>query len=234
MFLLKRKYPEYFTYQGRKVSKKLTISKKQLIDKTYNQYSLDESIIHYHRKKELNKKIVFPQNFKKINIEIGFGNGEFLINNAKSKPKELFIGIEVYLNGIAKVLTSIINHHLKNIIISNLNCLYFLEATPNVSVDKVFIINPDPWIKKRHNKRRLISPKTIKLLSNIVKSKNSIFMTTDSESYLRYVEDLLTESRELIGKYNLITLSENDDLYGISRYQKKAIEKGDKIYLLTI
>ena len=47
------------------------------------------------------------------------------------------------------------------------------------SIDKIFIINPDPWIKKRHNKRRLISFEVLELLSKIIKSENSIYITTD-------------------------------------------------------
>ena len=87
------------------------------------------------------RKIVIPNRYDIFNIEIGFGNGEFLIKNAVSRPNELFIGVEVYLNGIAKVLESILIF-LKNIMLSNLNSFYFLEAMPYKSIDKIFIINP--------------------------------------------------------------------------------------------
>ncbi len=223
----------YYSYQGRKISKKISVSKKNLIKKIYNQYSLDESILRYHNNKELDKKVVFPKNFEKVNIEIGFGNGEFLIKNAISYPKELFIGVEVYLNGIAKVLTAISEHNIENIILSNINSFYFLEAIPHKSVDKIFIINPDPWIKKRHHKRRLMSYETLRLLCKIVKLKNSTHMTTDSETYLNYSENLLSQHRDIVENYSVSILSKNDKLYGISRYQRKAIEKGGKIYLLT-
>ena len=104
---------------------------------------------------------------------------------------------------------------------------------PYKSVDKVFIINPDPWIKKRHNKRRLLSYETMLLLTRIVKSKYSIYMTTDSECYLRDIERLLCKYEHLLGEYKINILSKNEELYGVSRYQRKAIEKGKNIYLLT-
>lgn len=197
----------------------------------YNKLSLDENIIQCHINK--NKKIFIPDNFDKINVEIGFGNGEFLIKNAISKPNELFIGVEVYLNGIAKVLTIILNLGLKNIILCNINSIYFLEVMPYKSVDKIFIINPDPWKKKRHKKRRLISNETIKFLINIVKSKKSIYITTDSKTYLEDVVNLLRVRKNTLINYEFSILSKNHKLYGISRYQRKAIEKGGKIYLLT-
>ena len=232
MFLLKSKYPEYFSYKGRKISKKLSKSKSDLIRDVYHRYSFDEDIIQYHKKK-IKKENIPKKKYKKVNIEIGFGNGEFLINNAVSNPKELFIGIEVYLNGIAKVLTTISEQKIENIILSNLNCFYFLEAMRHKSVDRIFIINPDPWIKKKHNKRRLISYETVMLLNKIIKLKNSIHITTDSETYLKHTKNLFNKHSDIIGDYNVSVLSKNEKLYGISRYQRKAIEEGRKIYLLT-
>ena len=230
---MKNKFPEYYSYQGRKISKKLSFKKKNLIFNHYNQFSFDNTIIGYHNDKSLRKKIVFPDHFKKINIEIGFGNGEFLINNAITKPDELFIGVEVYLNGIANVLEKILSLKLKNVILSNLNSIYFLEATPEKSVDTVYIINPDPWIKKRHNKRRLMSYEIITVLKKIIKTRYSIHMTTDSKLYINDTEKLLNKYKKSFGEYYLRTLSTNDKLYGISRYQQKAIENGREIYLLT-
>ena len=104
---------------------------------------------------------------------------------------------------------------------------------PRKSTDKIFIINPDPWIKKRHHKRRLISYKIICLLTKVIKSKNSIYITTDSEPYLKDIEDLFNKYKHFIGNHRLSILNENHELYGISRYQLKAIKDGKKIYLLT-
>ncbi len=233
MSLLKNKYPKYYSYQGRKISKRISQSKKNLLNKFYNDFSIDQDVIEYHNNEKAIKKINIPGCYSTTNIEIGFGNGEFLIKNAISKPNELFIGIEVYLNGIAKVLESILDLRIKNIILSNLNSFYFLEAMPYKSVDKIFLINPDPWIKKKHHKRRLMSYKTITLLNKVIKSKNSIYMTTDSQAYLRDTVTLLSEFKDSFGTFNLSKLNKNEELYGISKYQRKAIENGGEIYLLT-
>ena len=232
MFSLKKEHPKYYSYPGRKVSKKISQIKKKLLNTIYDQYSLDGFIIQYHKKKISSRKITFPKNFQKVNIEIGFGDGEFLLKNAISNPKELFVGVEVYLNGIAKVLKSISDLQIKNIVLSNINGLYLLDAMPDKSVDKIFIINPDPWIKKRHNKRRLLSYEAIKLLTSKVKSRNSIYLTTDSETYLNDIQDILSKNKVHNGDYSMCILSKNDELYGISRYQRKAIKKGGNIYFI--
>ena len=79
-----------------------------------------------------------------------------------------------------------------------------------------------------------MSHKTIEHLTRIIKSKNSIFVTTDSEKYLKDTEDLLDNYKDDFGNYLSIAMTKNHYLFGISRYQRKAIEKGGKIYLLTI
>ncbi len=232
MSILRSQYPQFYRYYGRKISKKLSTDNLTLLNKYYNEYSLDEEIIkNYLTDRSLKLK---KDRFKKINIELGFGNGEFLIKNALSKPKELFIGCEVYVNGVAKVLKQILLLKIDNIKLCNLNCIYFLNILSPSSVDKIFIINPDPWIKKRHHKRRIISLKNIKLFNKIVKKTKSTYVTTDSQSYVRDVEDLFRNHASELGDLELSILSNKDKLYGISRYQKKAIEKGDQIYLLTL
>ena len=231
---MKNKYPKYYSYQGRKISKKISLPKKKLIHKFYNDFSIDQDVIRYQNSGKIDKYINLPNCYERTNIEIGFGNGEFLIKNAVAKPNELFIGVEVYLNGIVKALASILEFDLKNIILSNLNGFYFLGAMPPKSVDKIFIINPDPWVKKRHQKRRLMSYEIISLLNKIIKSKNSIYMTTDSLDYLRDTENLLNEHKDTLGTFSSSILKKNDEFYGVSKYQRKAIENGGKIYLLTL
>ena len=230
---MKNKYPKYYSFHGRKISKKISLPRKNLINKFYNDFSFDQDVIECLNNDKINRKIDIPNRYDITNIEIGFGNGEFLIKNAISRPNELFIGVEVYLNGIAKVLESILDFGLKNIMLSNLNSFYFLEAMPYKSIDKIFLINPDPWNKKKHHKRRLMSYKIISLLKKIIKSKNSIYMTTDSPGYLRDTVSLLSKYKDSFGTFSLSKLKKNEELYGISKYQRKAIEKGGEIYLLT-
>ena len=123
---------------------------------------------------------------------------------------------------------------MQNLILSNLNCLYFLQALPNDSIDKIYIINPDPWIKKRHHKRRLINHENIKLFTQITKKRNEIYITTDSKVYLQHIKALFIEYNDFYRKAKIQKLKENDNLYNISRYQRKAMKNGEKIYLINI
>ena len=131
MFLLKNKYPKYYSFQGRKISKKISLPKRNLIHKFYNDFSFDQDVIECLNNNKTSRKIDIPVRYDITNIEIGFGNGEFLIKNAISRPNELFIGVEVYLNGISKVLESILEFGLKNIMLSN--CLLYTSPSPRDS-----------------------------------------------------------------------------------------------------
>ena len=83
MFLLKNKYPKYYSFQGRKISKKISLPKKNLINKFYNDFSFDQDVIECLTDDKINRKINIPDRYDITNIEIGFGNGENLINSAK-------------------------------------------------------------------------------------------------------------------------------------------------------
>ena len=97
-----------------KFQKKISLSKK-LLEKLIMIFPTIAYSLNTISKMLSNKKIFLKENYKKNKFEIGFGNGEFLIKNAISKPEELFIGVEVYLNGIVKVLSTISDFKLSNI-----------------------------------------------------------------------------------------------------------------------
>ncbi len=79
-----------------------------------------------------------------------------------------------------------------------------------------------------------MSYEILSILKKITKSKNSIYMTTDSSDYLRDTVSLLNEYKDSFGTFSSSILKKNDELYGISKYQRKAIENGGKIHLLTL
>ena len=71
------------------------------------------------------------------------------------------------------------------------------------------------------------------MLMNIMRSKNSIFITTDSERYLKDIREIFRKNITELGKVSICKLSQKDSLYGVSRYQRKAIDKGKAIYQIT-
>ncbi len=113
-------------------------------------------------------------------LEIGFGNGDNLLALAQRNPENYYIGAEVYEAGIGTVLLGIENFALKNLRVVQGDAVIFLEkSVPVASLDKVLIFFPDPWHKKKHNKRRLIQESFIELVSSRLKPGGIIHMATD-------------------------------------------------------
>ena len=232
MLDLRSKFPDYYQYHGRNISKKLSLLNVTILNDHYSKYSLDKKILNISSKMST-EQLLQSTLFKKIIIEVGFGDGEHLIESALSNPETLFVGSEVYVNGIAKVLKQILEYNIRNIRLCGMNFIYLLNTLDQNSIDELKIINPDPWHKKRHFKRRLVNLENIIKISRIVKNKYSSYITTDSESYFNHINEIFSSNSEIIHKNKKKILSKNDRLYGISRYQRKAIKNGKKIYQLT-
>ncbi len=124
-------------------------------------------------------------------LEIGFGGGEHLAHQAGLHPEVQFIGCEPYVNGIAGLLSHIEEHKLANIRIYTDDARDLIAALPDNSLEQVFILYPDPWPKKRHNKRRIISIEFLDTLARVMKYGAELRLATDSADYAAWMLERL-------------------------------------------
>jgi tRNA (guanine-N7-)-methyltransferase len=125
-------------------------------------------------------------------LEIGFGMGQSLVATAQAKPETSFIGIEVHKPGVGKLLHCMDKRGVDNIRIYCHDAVEILrDCIPDASLDTVQIFFPDPWHKKRHNKRRLIQPVFVAQLISKLKSGGILHLATDWEDYARQMMDVL-------------------------------------------
>jgi tRNA (guanine-N7-)-methyltransferase len=117
-------------------------------------------------------------------LEIGFGGGEHLAEQAARHPDIGFLGCEVFENGIVKLLAEIDRHPLGNIRIFADDARLLLAALPPQSIGRVFVLFPDPWPKRRHHKRRIVSPDTLDRLGAIMQDGAELRLATDDPDYL--------------------------------------------------
>lgn len=116
-------------------------------------------------------------------LEIGFGGGEHLAGQAERNPTTGYIGIEPFLNGVAKALTYREERNLENICLHRGDARDVLPRFKNDSLDRIFLLFPDPWHKKRHAKRRFIQPSTRDDFARILKPGGQLRIATDVKSY---------------------------------------------------
>ena len=116
-------------------------------------------------------------------LEIGFGGGEHLAEQAERHPHALMIGCEPFLNGVGSALRHIEERGLENVRLHAGDARDIMAALPDASLDRVMILFPDPWPKARHNKRRLIQDETAAEIARLLKPGGRLRFVTDWKDY---------------------------------------------------
>ncbi|MCI5044487.1 MAG: tRNA (guanosine(46)-N7)-methyltransferase TrmB [Aquisalinus sp.] len=119
-------------------------------------------------------------------LEIGFGGGEHLAWHAARNPDVLMIGAEPFINGVAKLLAAIDEQKLDNVRILHGDARDLLLHFPAGSVERLFVLHPDPWPKKKHHKRRIVSPLLLKEAARILRSDAEMRVASDIPDYIRW------------------------------------------------
>ncbi len=126
---------------------------------------------------------LFDVPIRELWLEIGFGGGEHLAARARENPDIGFIGCEPFVNGVAKLLAAIDEGALRNVRVRADDATGLIEAAPVASVSRVYLLYPDPWPKRRQNKRRLVSPQMIAAFARILKPGGELRFATDIDDY---------------------------------------------------
>tara|TARA_Y100000992_G_scaffold238052_1_gene168816 strand:+ start:408 stop:944 length:537 start_codon:yes stop_codon:yes gene_type:complete len=171
----------------------------------------------------------FANDYEKIILEIGFGNGENTSFLASKNPNALIVASEVYLSGIGSLLNNIAKNSLKNIKIFDQDVRELLFKLPYKIFDEIYIICPDPWPKARHHKRRLIQHDFLKILAKVLKKNGTAYISTDWENYAESIEEELEKTKD---QFSFTQIS-NEGM-PITRFQQRAIKEGRPIYTFLL
>jgi tRNA (guanine-N7-)-methyltransferase len=118
-----------------------------------------------------------------IRLEIGFGGGEHLIAEARGFADTGFIGCEPYVNGMAKILAQIEAHDIGNIRLYAGDAAQLLAWAPPHSIQRIDLIHPDPWPKRRHWKRRFVQDATVAAMARVLKPDGEFRFVSDIADY---------------------------------------------------
>jgi tRNA (guanine-N7-)-methyltransferase len=168
-------------------------------------------------------------NFKKIILEIGFGNGENLINLAKENSQNLYIGSEVYMAGIGQVLGAINANELTNIRLITGDIRLLIDKINESVFDEVLIICPDPWPKLKHHKRRMINSEFLDSIYKVLNPDGHLFMSTDWENYAESINESINQNSD----FKILNSSPYENIT-LTKFQQRAIEEGRKIYPFSL
>ncbi|MDX1811274.1 MAG: tRNA (guanosine(46)-N7)-methyltransferase TrmB [Gammaproteobacteria bacterium] len=162
-----------------------------------------------------------------VNIEIGFGMGENLIAVAKTHPSENFIGIEVHTPGVGHALHQLEENKLTNIRFIQHDAVEVLKhQIADHSLNSVSIFFPDPWHKKKHNKRRLINDEFCQLLATKIKKGGKVYMATDWENYAEQMLDVFSRNESFANQSPDGTYCERMDFRPITKFERRGQRLG--------
>lgn len=126
-------------------------------------------------------------------LEIGFGGGEHLAAQAERNPQALILGFEPFLNGVGSLLRHVDERGLKNVRILPGDARPVIDRLNAASIDKVFILFPDPWPKARHHKRRFIQAETLDAFARVMKDGARLRFATDWADYADWTLERATQ-----------------------------------------
>jgi len=169
---------------------RLTPGQQRAIDELWPEFAIDEG------DSLLDLDEIFGRKAPKV-LEIGFGNGASLAQMAADQPEHDFLGVEVHRPGVGQLLKSIDEQGLTNLRVACTDAVELLKnrLTDN-SLDRLQLYFPDPWHKKRHNKRRIIQPSFVELLATKIKSGGYLHMATDWQHYAEQMLDDLSNNND--------------------------------------
>jgi tRNA (guanine-N7-)-methyltransferase len=132
---------------------------------------------------QLDLSALFGDTMRQVWLEVGFGKGEHMAWQAQANPDVGLIGCEPYLNGVVGLLTHIDDNNIDNIRVYGDDARHVMWALPDQSVDRIFLIHPDPWPKKRHARRRFVNPSNLDDFARILKDGGEFRVGTDHPIY---------------------------------------------------
>ncbi len=190
-----------------------------------------------YRKEKTDYQAIF-NNDNPVVMEIGFGNGFATAEIAEKNKETNYIGIEVYKPGVGNLLRYIGSRSLENVRIFNHDAVEIIDdMIAENSLDGFHIFFPDPWHKKKHNKRRLINPEFTDKLSSRLKKGGYIYAVTDWENYGIQMQEVLRGCSRLESPFPGYATEEEKALKKVevpwrpeTRFEEKGLKKNHGIY----
>jgi tRNA (guanine-N7-)-methyltransferase len=214
---------------GRRHGKALKPKSMERFQEYFPKYSITLPV-----NKTLDPKTLFTHHPEEIWLEIGFGKGEHLAWQASTHLEVGMIGCEPFMNGVSGLVDHIVSENLSNIRFFMDDARLLIDALPDASIARAFILFPDPWPKTKHHKRRVINEGNLKQLSRVLKNHAELRIATDHHDYRRWIIATLSENKDFKWKSD-----HPDDWHKrghdwpSTRYEIKALKEGRKSAYLT-
>jgi tRNA (guanine-N7-)-methyltransferase len=172
-----------------------------------------------------------PQGFTKTWLEIGFGGGEHLLWQARQNSDVALIGCEPFEDGVIKVLSAVTAEDLRNVRVHMGDVREILRSIAPNSIDRAFVLFPDPWPKRKHRKRRLVNSSLLALLARAMRPGAELRIGTDIGDYARTMLEAFATEPDFV--WQAATPADwrvRPPDWPETRYEAKAVREGRRRY----
>jgi tRNA (guanine-N7-)-methyltransferase len=202
---------------------RITPGQQLAIDQLWTKYGLEPDQPHQ-----------FSQIFGRsapLFLEIGFGNGEALVEMAAANPDHDFLGIEVHRPGIGHLLLQIQQREITNVKVYCHDAIDILEQQiADNSLAGIHLFFPDPWPKKRHHKRRIVRPAFIKLVTRKLQQGGYFHAATDWENYAQHMFEVLNQQQTLVNESADNEYCKRPGYRPITKFERRGINLGHCVW----
>ncbi|MBW5291263.1 MAG: tRNA (guanine46-N7-)-methyltransferase [Candidatus Ruthia sp. Asou_11_S2] len=205
-------------------SGRLTLGQKMGLTELWADYGVDLP------KGKIDLKHLFVKQ-QKIVLEVGFGNGDSLLEMAIKTPDRNFLGIEVYEAGIGRLINEAHKHQLSNLKIIKEDAVEVLtNHIEDDSFNRFQLFFPDPWHKKKHHKRRIVQTDFLDLLSRKIIKGGKVHMATDWEHYATAMMDTLENHPYFKNTQNDLIYSPRPEYRPITKFERRGRRLGHGVW----
>jgi tRNA (guanine-N7-)-methyltransferase len=171
---------------GRQKGKRLRDEQQGLMETLLPQLQIEniKPILDGKPSEYINPTALFTSPHDELHLEIGFGGSEHLIHRALESPTIGFIGIEPFVNGVAKAVAEIARRDINNIRLHHGDAVDVLASLPDSCISRLYLLYPDPWPKRRQRERRFVSMPTLKAMHRVLKPQGQFYFASDIDDYV--------------------------------------------------
>lgn len=166
-------------------------------------------------------------------LEVGFGGGEHMVHQASRNPDVGIIGCEPYINGVAMLLGKIRKAGTDNVAVHPGDVRDLFDVLPDASIDRAFLLYPDPWPKARHHRRRFVTPEHLAPLARVLKPGAVFRVATDIPDYVR-------QTMQQVPRHGFTWTARGPEDWRVAwddwvstRYEQKALREGRVPHYMT-
>lgn len=206
----------YVRRQGRMIP-----AQKRALEELWPDYGVGEDGI-------LNLDDLFGRQASRY-LEIGFGMGDALLEMARAHSDCDYLGIEVHLPGVGRLLQRLREMAIANVRVDRRDAVEVLERLPAGSLAGVYLFFPDPWAKKRHHKRRLVQAAFVEKIRRVLKPDGIFHIVTDRDDYARHILEVMGAAEGFVNRAGPGRFHTRPAARPVTRFEQRGLQQGHEV-----